>query len=413
MDRTILHCDLNSFFASVELLDRPDLWDKPVAVAGDPDARHGIILAKNEAAKAYQIKTAETVWQARRKCPDLVLLPPHHEKYREYSKKVNLIYSQYTDLVEPFSIDESWLDVTGSMHLFGTDGKGIADQLRQRLKDELGLSISVGVSFNKVFAKLGSDYKKPDATTVISRENYQQIVWPLPVTELLFVGRTASRMLEKYGINTIGDLAALPEHQLVKLLGKQGSKLSAYARGLDNSPVIPADQMPSPKSVGNGMTFRENLIGLERVRSGLELLTDSVAARLRQEELLCTVVQVTIRDTNFKTITRQKPIAPATNLAREITGTALELVKSSWNLNTPIRMLTVTAQNLIPEGEGSEQLDIFGESEKGDRARVEKLERTMDAIRARYGQKSINIGTLSNDGQFIEPIRDHISFKDH
>ena len=413
MDRTILHCDLNSFFASVELLDHPELRDKPVAVAGDPEARHGIILAKNEAAKAYQIKTAETVWQARRKYPELILLPPHHDKYREYSRQVNRIYNQYTDLVEPFSIDESWLDVTGSMHLFGKDGKGIADELRERMKRELGLSISIGVSFNKVFAKLGSDYKKPDATTVISRENYQSIVWPLPVTDLLFVGRSAAKLLKQYGIVTIGDLAKAPEELLADLLGKQGVKLSIYARGMDNAPVIPADQMPPPKSVGNGMTFRENLLGKEQILAGLELLTDSVAARLRKECLVCTVVQVTIRDSNFKTITRQKPVSPPTNLAREITRTACELVLASWKLNVPIRMLAVTAQNLIPEGDSTEQVDLFAPDQGADRKKLERLERTMDAIRARYGQKSINIGTLSKGGQFVEEERDHISFKDH
>lgn len=413
MDRTILHCDLNSFFASVELLDYPELRDKPVAVAGDPEARHGIILAKNEAAKAYKIKTAETVWQARRKCPELILLPPHHNKYREYSKRVNVIYNQYTDLVEPFSIDESWLDVTGSMHLFGKDGKGIADELRERMKRELGLSISVGVSFNKIFAKLGSDYKKPDATTVITRENYRDIVWPLPVTDLLFVGRSAAALLAKYGISTIGDLAKTPEETLLTLLGKQGVKLSMYARGTDDSPVIPADQMPPPKSVGNGMTFRENLTGRDQVLAGLELLTDSVAMRLRKECLVGTVVQVTIRDSNFKTISRQKPVSPPTNLAREITKTALELVEASWNLSVPIRMLTVTAQNLIPEGESAEQIDLFAPSQSQDRKKLESLERTMDAIRTRYGQKAINIGTLSKGGQFVEEARDHISFKDH
>ena len=185
MDRVIFHCDLNSFYASVELLDHPELRHLPVAVCGDPESRHGIILAKNEPAKAFGVKTAETIWQARKKCPDLVLLPAHHSKYREYSQKINLVYQEYTDLVEAFGIDESWLDVTGTLHLFGGDPKTMADQLRDRIRHEFGLTISVGVSFNKVFAKLGSDYKKPDATTVITRENVPDIVWPLPVTDLL------------------------------------------------------------------------------------------------------------------------------------------------------------------------------------------------------------------------------------
>ena len=193
MDRIILHCDLNGFYASVELLSHPDLREVPMAVCGDPASRHGIILAKNEPAKRFGIQTAETIWQAKKKCPDLVLLPPHHDLYRVYSKKVNAIYDEYTDLVEPFGIDESWLDVTHTLHLFGGDAKALADALRQRMKRELGLTLSVGVSFNKVFAKLGSDYKKPDATTVISQENWREMVWPLPVGDLLFVGQAARR----------------------------------------------------------------------------------------------------------------------------------------------------------------------------------------------------------------------------
>ena len=206
MDRVILHCDLNCFYASVELLSHPDLRDVPMAVCGDPNSRHGIILAKNEPAKKFGIQTAETIWQAKKKCPDLVLLPPHHDLYREYSRKVNAIYDQYTDLVEHFGIDESWLDVTHTLHLFGGDAKVLADTLRERMKQELGLTLSVGISFNKVFAKLGSDYKKPDATTVISRENWKELVWPLQVGDLLYVGGAARKLLKQYGITTIGQL---------------------------------------------------------------------------------------------------------------------------------------------------------------------------------------------------------------
>ena len=208
MDRVIFHCDLNCFYASVELLSHPELREVPVAVAGDPASRHGIILAKNEPAKQCGVKTAETIWQAKKKCPNLVLLPAHHKLYREYSNKVNAIYDEYTDLAESFGIDESWLDVTNTLHLFGGDAKALANAIRQRVKRELGLTLSVGVSFNKVFAKLGSDYKKPDATTVISRENWRSIVWPLPVGDLLYVGGAVQKLLGQYGVKTIGQLAA-------------------------------------------------------------------------------------------------------------------------------------------------------------------------------------------------------------
>ena len=216
MDRTILHCDCNGFYASCECAKNPQLKNVPMAVGGSVEARHGIILAKNELAKKYNVKTAETIWQAKKKCPDLVIVSPHYELYEEYSKRVNDIYKEYTDLVEPFGIDESWLDVTGSRALFG-DGEKIANILRERIKAELGITISVGVSFNKVFAKLGSDYKKPDATTIITRENFKEIIYPLPVTDLLFAGKKTAVQLEKLKIKTIGDLACTDKEKLVKL----------------------------------------------------------------------------------------------------------------------------------------------------------------------------------------------------
>ena len=302
----ILHVDLNSFYASVELIDHPELRECPVAVCGDPESRHGIILAKNEPAKQFGVKTAETIWQARRKCPDLVLLPAHHDKYSAYSKLVREILVRYTDLVEPFGIDECWMDITHSMHLFGNDPVTIADRIRADIKKELSLTVSVGVSFNKIFAKLGSDLKKPDATTLISRENFRALVWPLPVTDLLFVGRAAARELSKYGVHTIGELAAFPEKNLVALLGKQGTTLHEYANGLEHSPVVPAGHYEPPKSVGNGQTFRRNLVGEQDVQTGVTMLADSVAHRLRKHALKATTLQVTIRDPNFKDICRQK-----------------------------------------------------------------------------------------------------------
>ncbi len=396
MDRVILHCDMNSFFASVELLEHPELQDKPVAVCGDPDARHGIILAKNEAAKRYRVQTAETIWQARKKCPDLVLLPAHHGKYRAASRRINAIYDCYTDLVEPFSIDESWLDVTGSLHLFHKTPEELGDEIRLRVQRETGLTCSVGVSFNKVFAKLGSDYKKPNATTVISRENFRQIVWPLPVTDLLFVGSAAAAVLRRYGIETIGQLAAADPEALVTCLGKLGGQLSTYARGEDASPVVPVRDAPPPKSVGNGLTFPRNLVGLEEVRTGLELLSDSVATRLRQLDRKCTTVQVTIRDPNFRTIQRQKPLSAPTCLSRELTAAALELVRRSWNLSVPIRMLTVTGLGLVSEEDAAEQLDLFAPDSTEKRDKLEALERTMDSIRTRYGKDAIQLGSLSS-----------------
>ena len=390
MDRTILHCDLNSFYASVELLDHPELRDRPVAVCGDPESRHGIILAKNEPAKAFQVKTAETIWQARRKCPDLVLLPAHHGKYRAYSQKVNAIYERYTDLVEPFSIDESWLDVTGTLHLFGGDGKALADRIRREVREELGLTVSVGVSFNKVFAKMGSDYKKPDATTVITRESFQDLLWPLPVTDLLFVGKAAARVLAEYGIRTVGDLARFDREALGNILGKGGYTLHDYAAGDEHAPVVPARDLPGPKSVGSGLTYPRNLRGWAELRSALTELADEVAARLRRHALKCTAVQVTIRDPDFKDICRQKKLAAPTYVSRDLAEAAMELVKASWREKAPVRALTVTAQNLVEEGDAGEQLDLFAANAAPRRDKLEKLEKAMDGIRGRFGREAIS-----------------------
>ena len=393
MERVILHCDQNCFFASVELLSHPDLRDVPMAVCGDPASRHGIILAKNEPAKRFGIQTAETVWQARRKCPGLVLLPPHHKLYREYSVRVNELYGQYTDLVEPFGIDESWLDITGSMHLFGGDPVAIADELRRRVREELGLSISVGVSFNKIFAKLGSDYKKPDATTLISPENWQEIVWPLPVGAMLFVGRSAQRTLAQYGVETIGQLAACRPEMLEQLLGKLGRQLHEYANGLDRSPVRPQAEREPVKSVGNGTTFPHDLTHWEEVRAGLAALSDSVAMRLRRQGLYCSGVQVTIKDSSFCSISRQKRLESPTRLMKDIQRAAMELTRSAWRAPTPIRMLTVTALHITESAESFEQLDLLGAGRAVSDARQEQLESAVRAIRDKFGDGSITFGS--------------------
>ena len=376
----------------MELLSHPDLRDVPVAVCGDPSSRHGIILAKNEPAKRFGIKTAETIWQAKKKCPDLVLLPPHHQLYREYSKKVNAIYEQYTDLVEPFGIDESWLDVTHTLHLFGGDAKALADTLRQRMKQELGLTLSVGVSFNKVFAKLGSDYKKPDGTTVISRENWQSIVWPLPVGDLLYVGGAARKLLKQYGVETIGQLAACPQDMLETLMGKMGTQLHAYANGLDRDAVRSRYEAEPVKSVGNGTTFPRNLTTRDQVVSGIAMLADSVASRLRHDGLYAGGLQVTIRDPDFKDRSRQKQLTAPTHLIRDLTEQAMELVDQLWKPPSPIRAITVTAIHLLQEGEAYEQVDLFTAPAAPKKEKQEKLEGAMDRIRKKYGDSAIVFG---------------------
>lgn len=401
-NRTILHCDCNGFYASVECLLRPELREIPMAVCGDPENRRGIILAKNELAKKYNIQTAETIWQAKKKCPSLTLVSPHRGQYEKFSQLVNAVYQRYTDLVEPFGIDESWLDITGSLHLFGS-GKDVAEEIRQTVKRELGLTVSVGVSFNKIFAKLGSDYKKPDATTVISPENFRQIVFPLPVSALLFVGKSAMETFSKLGIRTIGDLAESDKPLLAAKLGKMGETLHDYANGLDDSPVKSVYDEREIKSIGNSITFRRNLVGLEDIRLGVLALADTVAARMRKHGLKCATVQVIIKNPNLKIISRQRTLSSPTHLAKVLGDTALDIIQASWNLNAPIRMLSITGSNLVPAEETGEQLSLF-ENSTESLEKQEHLESALDAIRAKYGKNAVSIaGVLKNDIGLDEP----------
>lgn len=401
-DRVIFHCDCNSFYASVELLSHPELRDVPVAVCGDPENRHGIILAKNEPAKRFGIQTAETVYSALRKCPNLTLLPPHHDRYRAKGRQVNAIYARYTDRVEPFGIDESWLDMTGTWRLFGASPKEVADQIRRVVREETGLTLSVGVSFNKVFAKLGSDYKKPYATTVIGPDDFKRIVWPLPVESLLYVGRATQKTLAGLGVRNIGQLAGADPGQLQQALGKLGGELRRYALGEDDAPVRTAGEQPEVKSVGNNMTFRRNLVSRDDVVTGVTALSDEVAARLRAHGLLCTVVQVLIKDTDLRSITRQAPVPAPTHLARDIARAALALVDKNWPAGKPIRMLSVTAMGLT-DGTDARQLSLLEPEPQSDEKR-EHLEKSLDAIRKKYGKTSIASASRLNNDLGLGPL---------
>lgn len=393
MERVILHCDCNNFFASVESIDHPEYRSVPMAVAGDPSQRHGIILAKNEKAKELGVKTAETIWQARQKCPNLLLVPPHHEKYEEVSLRINEIYRNYTDLVEPFSIDESWLDVTGSQKLFG-DGKTIADRLRREIREKIGVTISVGVSYNKIFAKLGSDYKKPDATTVILPKDVESIVHPLPVGDLFGVGRKMRVELESLGIRTIGALAVADPDFLQRRFGKAGQTLSLYARGLDDSPV--RTQREPVKSVGNGVTYPEDLITRGQIYKGLLALADSVAGRLRKEGMKGRTVQVSVKDPMLTTLQRQKKLEIPTFLAREIADAAMELVETNWKVSSaPIRALTVTVTDLSPADDYPLQYSLLPSEHDRKHEKQEKVELAMDRLRGRFGKNIITFGTVS------------------
>lgn len=388
-DRIILHCDLNNFFASVSLLSNPTLYDLPVAVCGSVEERHGIVLAKNEEAKRYGVKTAEAVWEAKAKCPRLVVLSPDYKKYHEYSARAFEIYSRYTDLIEPFGIDECWLDVTGSTLLFGS-GEEIAHKIRRDIKGELGITASVGVSFNKVFAKLGSDMKKPDAVTVISKENYKDKVWPLSVCDLLFVGKSTANRLREFGILTIGDAAQCDPALLKRLLGKNGETLRQYARGEDNSPVAPQDEERCPKSIGRSVTPNHDIIDRSEVWKIFLQLAEDITRQLREKGLYAGGIQVHTRDTALKVKETARSFDCPVNTSLVLAKKGIELFDESYNWGMPLRSVGIRAINL-KDNDFAVQQDIFGDRE--DEKHEELIEDSIQNVRGRFGTDSLMRGT--------------------
>ncbi|MBO7520319.1 MAG: DNA polymerase IV [Clostridia bacterium] len=389
-ERIILHCDLNNFCASVSLLFNPTLYDMPVAVCGSVEARHGIVLAKNEIAKSYGVKTAEAVWEAKAKCKDLVILPPDYKKYQEYSLAAHKIYERYTDLIEPFGIDECWLDVTGSTLLFG-GGEEIANRIRKDIKRELGITISVGVSFNKVFAKLGSDMKKPDAVTVISRENFKEKVWPLDAGDLLFIGRKTTQKLKENGIFKIGDIILCDDNMLIRLFGKNGLLLKKYAAGLDDSPVSPPDENYKPKSVGRSTTPDHDITDREEVWRIFLRLAEEISAELRRTGLYANGVQVHTRDNTLKTKEYSHSVDMPSNSALLIAKYGMELFDKSYKWNLPLRSVGLRAINLKGDCV-SVQEDLFGHAAEADRQ--EKIEDSLFSVRGRFGKDSVKRGRI-------------------
>ena len=413
--RLIFHCDCNNFFASCECLDHPELKSVPLAVAGDPENRVGVVVAKNELAKKYGVKTTDTVWQAKRKCPDLVFVPPRHHLYKEISNRINDIYHEYTEYVEPASIDESYLDMTGAPDFYGMTAREMADALRDRIRTEIGVTISVGVSFNKIFAKMGSDYKKPDATTEITPDNYREILWPLPVSDLMFAGKAAVAVLNKKSIHTIGDLARQPKERMRDLLGKGGDQLWLYANGLDTEPVRKWGDAPEIKSVSRGMTFKRDLVTEEEIRTGVAVLVDHVAMSLRRHGLKGAVINIQIKTPDLRVISRQTSLDHYTYLQHEIQEIAMRLIRGNWTIGekAPIRAITVGVTKLLPSNQAGEQMDMFdllgttnvGKPIKAQREKHEKLEAAVDSIRRRFGNQMITLGYQQNEEIGIS--RDH------
>ena len=405
MPRNILHVDCNCFYAAVEMQRHPELRDKPLAVCGSQEERHGIVLTRNYVAKPYGIKTGEAIWQARQKCPNLVVLPPDYREYIRFSRMAREIFEDYTDRIEPFGLDESWLDVTGSTGLFGSP-LTIAEEISERFKFELGITVSIGVANNKITAKLGSDYKKPDAITRIEADNYQQIVYPLPVEDLLYVGPATSRKLRSIGISTIGRLAECPEDLLVRRLGKMGAVLSMFANGRDNSPVCRSDHIQNIKSVGNSATTPRDLVCEDDVRIMLYLLSESVAVRMRELASRCMVVEVSVRDADLYSFTRQRKLQTPTCSSAEIAGTAFDLFRRNYHWSKPNRSIGVRGAELV-EATSATQLSLFSDDKKRDR--WERIDGAMDHLRRRYGYMSIQRAVVRTDPLLagINPKDDH------
>lgn len=387
VDRAILHCDMNNFFASVELLDMPNLRLFPVAVCGDAEMRHGIVLAKNDIAKAFGIKTGETIGSAKKKCPSLKIVSPHYDKYKEYSERAKKIYYSYTNLCEEYSIDECFLDVTSSNRLFGS-GEDIARQISERVKNELGLTVSIGVSYNKFFAKMGSDYKKPDAITCITRDNYKKILWTMPIEQMLFVGASCAEQLKRIGIFKIGDLANAPSELLINILGKNGAHLKALASGFDDEPVLDLNHSRVPKSISCGVTPSRNLCSGDDVKNVLLSLAQNVSKRLKEQELKCQEISLKVRDPSFFEISHQVKLVAPTQLWHEIFSAAYGIYLSSFSHIKEIRALSLrTAALKSVEGEAIPF--CFEETEN---LHFEAIEDALDNIRSRFGDESIQNG---------------------
>ena len=398
MARIILHSDADAFYASVECLYHPELRDLPVAVCGDPAARHGIILAKNQQAKVYGVKTAEAIWQAKSKCPHLILLPAHQDLYAHYSRRLRKIYFDYTDRVEAYGLDENWLDV-GGPRVSMDEGERIAHEIRRRVREGIGLTVSIGVSFNKVFAKLGSDANKPDGQTLYSPENFKQQVWPLAVSKLLFVGAATTKALTLMGVSTIGDLANIDPAILRERFGKNGDQLQRFALGLDDAPVMNADAADEIKSIGNSTTPPHDIATMQDASRIFYMLADSVAARLREAKMRAGCISIGARTTDLTWGGCQTRLKPQSALSNDLAQAAISLFDQKFRRSLPMRSLGLSCSSLTPNA-APLQMDIFGQTER--RERHHRLEYALDDIRERFGHDIITRGTVLADPAFAQ-----------
>ncbi len=393
MERSILHSDMNCFYASVEMLHHPELGEKPLAVGGDPEARHGIVLTANYPAKRRGVKTGMALWQARQACPEVIFVPPRMDLYLRFSRLAHEIYADYTDLQEAFGIDESWLDVSACIDSV-RDPLTIAQEISERIKHELGLTVSIGVSWNKIFAKFGSDYRKPDAITQITRDNYKKIVWSAPAADLLYVGRATKRKLAAIGINTIGDIATCNPKILCAHFGKIGYILHTFANGRDETPVCPENTVSPIKSIGNSTTTPRDLVNNDDVRMVIYLLAESVASRLRDQHFAGSLIGISVRDNGLFSFTRQKKIPMPTNISDEIARYAMQLFAANYQWEKPIRSVGVRVGDLVAD-EYWYQTDLFVDPKM--REKQLKVDVAVDSLRRRFGHDIILRGQMYFD----------------
>ncbi len=376
---------MNSCYASIECSLNPELKGKPVAVGGSKEDRHGIILAKSEEAKKCGVKTGEVIWQAQRKCPDLIVVEPHFDIYQKYSRLASEIYADYSDKIEPMGLDEVWCDLTGYAKSF-SEAQAIAAEIRERFKNELGITVSIGISFNKIFAKLCSDLAGRDESYTVTKDNFKEKLWPLPVSSMMGIGRKTGKKLEGYCIKTIGDLAALTPEWLKAVFGVVGLDMHRNANGEDASPVMNYGEMPDVKSVGHGITCREDLKNEEEVWLVFLSLSQNIAKKLNKERMIASGVQISIRDNQLITKQFQCETPIATRSAFEIAQTAFELFKKNYLWRNDVRALTVRAINLQNEA-APIQLDLYNDYKKHDRQM--KIEDTVLSLRKRFGEKAV------------------------
>ena len=390
MERWIIHSDINHCYAQIEEMMYPELRNVPMAIGGHEEDRHGIILAKNDLAKKYHIKTGESLRDAFQKCPELLIVPPHYDDYLFYTEEVKRIYREYSDKVESFGLDEAWIDITGTEKLFHKTAMELAEEIQRRVFKELGLTVSMGLSFNKVFAKLGSDLDKKQGLAVITRDNFKDMVFPLPVADILYIGKATSSQLNERNIYTLGDLALSSKEYIKSFLGKNGEMVWLFANGYDTLSVNSSQQVI--KSVGNGITAKHDIHTIEEAKIVLSMLAESVAKRLRQSNKLGSVISIGMRYKDLQGLSRQKRVDTPTNIAQEILDMVMILLRDNWNMAIPLRSLSISVSSRVEKETYAYQMSLFNTANEEDRYEQLHLEEVIQEIKERWGEKSIKYG---------------------